>query len=30
MAKDFILYTNHQTLKYLSTHKQIRSDMHAR
>ena len=30
IAKDFILYTNHQALKYLSTHKQIRSDMHAR
>ena len=30
IAKDFILYTDHQTLKSLSTHKQIRSDMHAR
>ena len=30
IAKDFILYTNHQALKYSSTHKQIRSDMHAR
>ena len=29
-AKDFILYTDHQALKYLSTQKQIRSDMHAR
>ena len=30
IAKDFILYTDHQDLKYLSTHKQIISDMHAR
>ena len=30
IAKDFILYTDHQALKYLSTQKQIRSDMHAR
>ena len=30
IAKDFILYTDHQALKYLSTHKQIRKDMHAR
>ena len=30
IANYFILYTDHQALKYLSTDKQIRSDMHAR
>ena len=30
IAKDFILYTDYQALKYLSTQKQIISDMHAR
>ena len=29
-AKDFLLYIDHQALKYLSTHKQIRSYMHVR
>ena len=28
IAKDFILYTDHQALKYLSTHKKIESNMH--
>ena len=28
IAKDFILYVDHQDLKYLSTHKQIKSNMH--
>ena len=30
IAMDFILYTDHQTLKYSSTLKQIKSDMHAK
>ena len=30
IAKDFILYTDYQALKYVSTQKQIISDMHAR
>ena len=30
IAKDFILYIDHQALKHLNTQKQIRSDMHAR
>ena len=30
IAKDFILYTDHQALKYLSTQNQIRSDLLAR
>ena len=30
IAKDFIIYIDHQDLKYLSTHKQIISDMQAR
>ena len=30
IAKDFILYVDHQALKYLCRHKQIISDMHAR
>ena len=30
IAKDFILYTDHWALKYLSTQKQIKNDMHAR
>ena len=29
IAKDFILYIDHHALKYLSTQKQIRSDLHA-
>ena len=28
IAKDFIPYADHQALKYLSTHKQIKSKMH--
>ena len=30
IVKDFIRYTDHQALKYLSTQKHIISDMHAR
>ena len=30
IAKEFVLYIDHQTLKYLSNQNQLRSDMHAR